>query len=76
MGESIRPGAKRPPGADPPRWLLALGCAALGLLLGGVLLGGEGGARLVALACIAFPTLVSAFLALLARRYLRPPDTR
>ena len=66
--------AKPSPGADPPRWLLALGCAAFALLLGGVVIGGATGARLVELACLVFPALVGTFLALLGFRYLRPRD--
>ena len=70
------PAAKRPPGSDPPRWLLALGCAAFALLLAGVALGGETGGRLVELACAALPALVGTFLGLLGFRYLRPRDRR
>ncbi len=59
------------PGTDPPRWLLALGVAAVGLLLAGVVVGGEIGRWLAWLACTAMPTLAGAFLGLLALRYWR-----
>ena len=66
-------GTPRPPRRDPPRWLLALGCAAVGLLLAGVLLGGELGGRLVNFIGAVFPALVGTFFALLALSYLRRP---
>ena len=65
------PGVKRPPGADPPRWLLALGFGAVGLLLAGMLVGGALGGWLVALACLALPALFATFLTLLTGPYLR-----
>ena len=67
-------GAQPRPGADPPRWLLALGCAAFGLLLAGVFVGGETGGWLAERACAALFTLLSTFLALLAFRYRHPRD--
>ena len=69
-------GVHRPPDREPPRWLLALRCAAVALLLAGMLLGGERGGRLVDFACLVFPGLVGTFLALLTLAYLRPPDRR
>jgi len=67
-------GTPRPPQGDPPRWLLALGCVAVALMVGGLLLGGEIGTRLVAWGCLAFPALVGTFLAFLALRSLRSRD--
>ena len=67
---------QRPPETDPPVWLLALGCVALGLMLAGVLLGGETGDGLLALGCVTFLPLACGFLSRLAVRYLRPPNER
>jgi hypothetical protein len=76
LRRSGSPASAKPPGIDPPRWLLALGVAAVVLLPAGAVVGGEVGGWLIALACAAIPTLAGVFVGLLAFRSLRPRDGR
>jgi tetrahydromethanopterin S-methyltransferase subunit C len=67
-------GGKEAPGADPSRWLLALGCLAVGVLLAGALVGGQVGATLTPLASVVLAVLVGVFLARLASWLLHRRD--
>jgi hypothetical protein len=59
-----------PGGAGPPVWLLPAGCAAVGLLLAGIVVGGETGEGLAGLGCLVLPSLAGIFVAVLAWRVM------
>lgn len=68
-GEKPEPGRWQwPRGSGPPNWLLPAGCVAVGILLAGVLVGGETGGAMAMVGCLALPSLVGIFFALLAWR--------
>ena len=64
-------GRERSQEAGPPAWLLAAGCAAMVLLIGGLVAGGPSGTALAAWGYLTVLTLATVFFCLLAIRQVR-----
>jgi hypothetical protein len=64
-------GRKQPQEAGPPTWLLAAGCTAMVLLIGGLVAGGTVGTALAAWGYLIVLTLATVFFCLLAIRQVR-----
>ena len=66
-----RGGGKASLEAGPPTWLLSAGCAAMVLLIGGLVAGGPIGTTLAAWGYLTVLTLATVFFCLLAIRQVR-----